>query len=267
MLPFKVYVKNGNELYDMGLVEPGECSVISIINDAKKEFLGDDVTLENPTLKEDAILEVDDDSDEVDGSDVEPDYEYRPSGSVSDSDTSLVDCLDEGHVMVGIPGHCEPDGDKFGWENSSGEKDGPTRMVRYCIDNEWTPNLDGSISLKAGQIFSNAKEVRDVIRRFAIQEGFQFKKLKNDKSRYTVRCLNEDCDWRVHASTMIDRITFIIRSISGSHSLCQRQPMNREANSKWIAAALGALILSNPSIEAAVIKNELRDKFGVQASS
>ncbi|KAI9186396.1 hypothetical protein LWI28_016832 [Acer negundo] len=43
--------------------------------------------------------------------------------------------------------------------------------------------------------------------------------------------------------------------------------MNREANSKWIAAAFGALILSNPSIEATVIKNELRDKFGVQASS
>ncbi|KAK4839467.1 hypothetical protein QYF36_022181 [Acer negundo] len=191
MLPFKVFVKNGNELYDMGLVEPGECSVISIINDAKKEFLGDvfsnvelmfvfeefdrrnnpiihfhisvvplendiglleytpntspqetviqentnpqtlDITLENPTLKEDAILEVDDDSDEVNGSEVEPDYEYRPSGSVSDSDTSLVDSLDEGHVMVGIPGRCEPDGDKFGWENSSGEEDGPTRMVRY----------------------------------------------------------------------------------------------------------------------------------------
>ncbi|KAK4840231.1 hypothetical protein QYF36_003164 [Acer negundo] len=213
MLPFKVYVKNGNELYDMGLVEPRKCSVISIINDAKKEFLGDgiqtwekwelrtvfpwnglehtvfsdvelmfvfeefdrrnnpiihfhisvvplendiglleytlntspqetviqentnpqtlDITLENPTLKEDAILEVDDDSDEVDGSDVEPDYEYRPSGSVSDSDTSLVDSLDEGHVMVGIPGRCEPNGDKFGWENSSGEEDGPTRMVRY----------------------------------------------------------------------------------------------------------------------------------------
>ncbi|KAI9166267.1 hypothetical protein LWI28_029243 [Acer negundo] len=66
---------------------------------------------------------------------------------------------------------------------------------------------------------------------------------------------------------MIDIITFIIRSITGSHSLCQRQPMNREANSKWIDAAFGALILLNPSIEAAVIKNKLRDKFGVQASS
>ncbi|KAK4852629.1 hypothetical protein QYF36_025635 [Acer negundo] len=50
--------------------------------------------------EEDAILEVDDDFDEVDGSDVEPDYEYRPSGLVSDSDTSLVDSLDEGHLWL-----------------------------------------------------------------------------------------------------------------------------------------------------------------------
>ncbi|KAI9170424.1 hypothetical protein LWI28_027729 [Acer negundo] len=145
---------------------------------------------------------MDDDSNEVDGSDVESNYKYQPSGSVSDSDASLVDSLDYRHVMVGIPGRFEPYGDKFGWENSSGEEDGPTRMVRYCIDNEWTPNSDGSISLRAGQFFSNAKE-----------------------------------------------------------------PMNKEANSKWIAVAFGALILLNPSIEAAVIKNELRDKFGVKASS
>ncbi|KAI9181701.1 hypothetical protein LWI28_017649 [Acer negundo] len=59
---------------------------------------------------EDAIPEVDDDSNEVDGSNVESNYEYQPSGSVSDFDASLVDNLDERHVMSGIPGRCEPDG-------------------------------------------------------------------------------------------------------------------------------------------------------------
>ena len=38
MFSFRVYVKNGNKLCNMGLVEPRECIVISIINDAKKEF-------------------------------------------------------------------------------------------------------------------------------------------------------------------------------------------------------------------------------------
>ncbi|KAK1565453.1 hypothetical protein Q3G72_026886 [Acer saccharum] len=205
MLPFRVYVKNGNELCDMGLVESGECSIISIVNDAKKEFLGDvfsddelmfvfeefdrrnnpiiyfhisvvpileytpntnpqeiviqentnpqtvDVTLENPTLEEDAILEADDNSDEVDDSDVEPDYEYQPSGSVSDSDASLVDSLDEGHVMGGIPGHYEPNGDKFGWESSSGEEDGPTRMQKRKRKNAMAPETATSSGANQGQ--------------------------------------------------------------------------------------------------------------------
>ncbi|KAK3206958.1 hypothetical protein Dsin_021004 [Dipteronia sinensis] len=114
----------------------------------------------NPTIEKVIIPEVEDDSDDIDSSNVEPDSEYQPSEL----------------------------------DNSSNEEDGPTRMTRYCIRNEWTPNPDGSISLTAGQIFCNAIEVKDVIRRFAIQEGFQLNKLKNDRSRYTVTCLNEDCD-------------------------------------------------------------------------
>ncbi|TXG48433.1 hypothetical protein EZV62_027727 [Acer yangbiense] len=175
----------------MSLVEPGECTVISIINDANKEFLGEgiqtwekwellivfpynglehtvfsdeelmfafeefdkrntpiihfhiNVTLENPTLEEDEIPEVDDDFKEVDSSDVEPDYKYQPSGSVSDSDASLVDSLDEGHVMGGIPGRCEPDGEKFSWENSSDEEDGPTRMTRFVNGCRPLIDIDG----------------------------------------------------------------------------------------------------------------------------
>ncbi|KAK2645889.1 hypothetical protein Ddye_021084 [Dipteronia dyeriana] len=130
-----------------------------------------DTTPKNPTIEKDAIPEVDDDSDEVDSSDVESDYEYQPSEPVSDSDISLVESLVEGNVMGGIPGRCDPDGDKFCWDNSSDEEDGSTNMTLYCIRNKWTSNPDGFISLRAGQIFSNSKEVKNVIRRFAIQEG------------------------------------------------------------------------------------------------
>ncbi|KAK2646482.1 hypothetical protein Ddye_021677 [Dipteronia dyeriana] len=100
---------------------------------------------QNPTIEEDAIHEVDNGSDEVDRSDVEPDYEYQPLELVSDSNVSLVDSLDEGNVMGGIHGRCDLDGDKFCWDNSFDEEDGPTKMTRYCICNEWTPNLIGSI--------------------------------------------------------------------------------------------------------------------------
>ncbi|KAK2645295.1 hypothetical protein Ddye_020490 [Dipteronia dyeriana] len=161
MFPFRVYVRKGNKLCDMSVLEPGEYSVISIINGVKKEFLAEVPLLgytpntnpqetviqshtnpqttcsapKNPTVEKVTIPEVEDDSDDVDSFDVESDFEYQPSVPVNDSDVSLVHSDSEGQVMGGIPGRCDPDGDKFCWDNSSNEEDSPTRMTRYCIRN------------------------------------------------------------------------------------------------------------------------------------
>ncbi|KAK2643182.1 hypothetical protein Ddye_024945 [Dipteronia dyeriana] len=84
----------------MSVLEPGECSVISIINGAKKEFLAEGIqTLEQWQLcivfpwngLEHTLL-----SDLELISDVESDSEYQPSEPVSDSDISLVHSDSEG---------------------------------------------------------------------------------------------------------------------------------------------------------------------------
>ncbi|KAK3212806.1 hypothetical protein Dsin_017512 [Dipteronia sinensis] len=40
MYEFRVHVKYVDIIVDMDLIEPGDCSVISLINDAKKELSG-----------------------------------------------------------------------------------------------------------------------------------------------------------------------------------------------------------------------------------
>ncbi|KAK2637902.1 hypothetical protein Ddye_025697 [Dipteronia dyeriana] len=49
--------------------------------------------------------------------------------------------------------------------DSSDEDKDPTMVARYCHENQWTPNPNGSIDLKEGQIFGNAKMVKDVVKR------------------------------------------------------------------------------------------------------
>ncbi|KAK0573341.1 hypothetical protein LWI29_006718 [Acer saccharum] len=46
MLPFQVYVNYANKVFDLQILEPGDCSVISIINDVKKEITGHHVKKE-----------------------------------------------------------------------------------------------------------------------------------------------------------------------------------------------------------------------------
>ncbi|KAL5762964.1 hypothetical protein ACOSP7_019228 [Xanthoceras sorbifolium] len=88
-------------------------------------------------------------------------------------------------------GFCDPDGDDIKLQLLSDEGDETIAVAKYCHENQWTPKPNGSIDFKEGQIFGNAKLVRKVVKQYAIQEGFMLTKIKNDRTRYTIKCKNE----------------------------------------------------------------------------
>ncbi|TXG62753.1 hypothetical protein EZV62_009747 [Acer yangbiense] len=340
-----VYV---NETADLDIIEPGDCSVISLINDAKKKLKGDPIepwekwqlaiTLpwngvrhvlttdeqlmccfkefdrcDKPTIEfelilvpndmefpvdllawkegfivedtatepvedianepvEDTSTELDEDaasepvedavSDEFDGSE-DDNYEVVDE-SEDDSDVSLVD---EGGLDFANPDRCDPDGDDSIVILSSDEENGLTRAARYCRDNQWAPNPNGTIAFEDGQIIGNAKMTRAAVKMYAIQEGFTLKKVKNDKCRYTVVCKNDACDWRLHASCLTDGVTFMIKSVRGGHSMCPRVAENKEATSRWVSSVLKSLIQSNPKGKGKFFKNELQERYAVKVGN
>ncbi|KAL5818481.1 hypothetical protein ACOSQ4_022323 [Xanthoceras sorbifolium] len=117
-------------------------------------------------------------------------------------------------------------------------------MAKYYTQHQWAPKSNGSIEMKEGQVFGNAKLTRAA-------------KIKNDSCRYTVTC-----DWRLHALCLPDGVTYIIKSVLSSHSFCQRVVENKEA--RWVASVLQTTIYSNPTIEAKVFRNELQNRFGAK---
>ncbi|TXG60442.1 hypothetical protein EZV62_015015 [Acer yangbiense] len=366
MLPFQIFVKYVNETADLDIIEPGDCSVISVINDAKKKLKGDPIEpwekwqlaitlpwngvrhvlttdeqlmccfekfdrcdkpmiefelilvpndMEFPVdllawkegfigenvpppkenvqhngdeLLEDAVNEVVEDaatepvedtateldedaasepvedavSDEFEWSE-DDNYEVVDE-SEDDSDVSLVD---EGGLDFANPDRCDPDGDDSIVILSSDEENGLTRAARYCRDNQWAPNPNGTIAFEDGQIIGNAKMTRAAVKMYAIQEGFTLKKVKNDKCRYTVVCKNDACDWRLHASCLTDGVTFMIKSVRGGHSMCLRVAENKEATSRWVSSVLKSLIQSNPKGKGKFFKNELQERYAVKVGS
>ncbi|KAL5845362.1 hypothetical protein ACOSQ4_011320 [Xanthoceras sorbifolium] len=140
-------------------------------------------------------------------------------------------------------------------ENTVHARDEAIAIAKYCHENQWTPNLNRSIDFQEGQIFGNAKL------------GFMLTKIKNDRSRYTVKCKNETCDWRFHTSCLPDRLTFMIRSVQGGHSFCLRTTSNKEANSKWVSEVVGIAIMANPTILPKVLKTELQEKYAIKCDS
>lgn len=117
--------------------------------------------------------------------------------------------------------------------------DDPAKALSDKIEGEYFEfehDNDGNqiIMLKEGLIFDNVNHFKDILARYTIQEGINLKKLKNDKVRVTAMCNNNDCSWRIHASTYADGVTFKIKNIKGAHT-CVRNLKSSGATASWIA--------------------------------
>ncbi|KAL0346023.1 UNVERIFIED_CONTAM: hypothetical protein Sradi_4433600 [Sesamum radiatum] len=73
------------------------------------------------------------------------------------------------------------------------------------------------IKLEKGMVFTNVDMFREVLKEYVIREGFQVKRIKNEKSRVTTVFAAEGCSWRVHASPLPDGETFMIKTLEGPY--------------------------------------------------
>ncbi|XP_074378220.1 uncharacterized protein LOC141719744 [Apium graveolens] len=98
-------------------------------------------------------------------------------------------------------------------------------------------------------IFMNKKHFKNTLRDYCIQEGFAITIIKADNGRYTITCLAACCKWRIHASKLVDGITWAIKKIDpATHSCRGLETYNPIYNVKWAAGKLMEDIRVNPDI-------------------
>ncbi|KAH9649506.1 SWIM-type domain-containing protein [Citrus sinensis] len=127
---------------------------------------------------------------------------------------------------------------------------------------EFTPD-GANIVLKIGQLFKTIDEFRNVVKVFAIKDGFRLKRVKNEKSRVTLNCAAPRCTWRIHASPNWNKKHFQIKTYMPEHT-CERNNENYEANSTWIAATYLHLFRSNTQLPIDVLGSELFKNYGIK---
>jgi hypothetical protein len=69
--------------------------------------------------------------------------------------------------------------------------------------------------MEVGTIYPNIAEFKVALCQDAIKHGFQYNIEKADTGRYRVYCsrkATEDCPWRIHASTLDDKVTLQVMS-------------------------------------------------------
>ncbi|KAL5751935.1 hypothetical protein ACOSQ2_022442 [Xanthoceras sorbifolium] len=132
-------------------------------------------------------------------------------------------------------------------EESDSDDDDSYEVDEKTEEDSEAPNPNGSIKLKEGQVFDNAKLTRAAAMGYAIQKGFRLKKIKNNNCRYTIICKNDACEWRLHVSCLPDSVTYMIKSVHGDHSFCRKVAENKKANVRG-RLVLQTSIHSNPTI-------------------
>ncbi|KAK2642067.1 hypothetical protein Ddye_023830 [Dipteronia dyeriana] len=127
---FRVYMKYVDRVVDMDVIEPGECSVISLINDAKKVLSGQyiEIKANNKEDSEEENVCRDAENDGSDKGSVDNEYEVGEE-SKDDSDVSLVN--GNGDKDNGNENNCQLDGDETTVAVSSNEETTLTRIVIF----------------------------------------------------------------------------------------------------------------------------------------
>ncbi|XP_043700195.1 uncharacterized protein LOC122650895 [Telopea speciosissima] len=125
-------------------------------------------------------------------------------------------------------------------------------------------NQEGErISLQVGQIFTNVYAFRAALADYSIQEGFEFMRQKNEKSRVTVICKGDGCMWRCHASPIDEVGTYMIKTYISEHT-CVRVSTNNNATSTWMAKKLEEKLRSDPDLKKETMKQLLKDKWQLE---
>ncbi|TXG63992.1 hypothetical protein EZV62_010986 [Acer yangbiense] len=150
--------------------------------------------------------------------------------------------------------------------SDSDDEGGDSKLATVMKSNPFKKLVEAPIRFAVGQTHDSVYTLRELLTDYAIQEGFNFKKIKNDNNRFTWACLAANCPWRLHASVVGDKTTMQVKTYNNDHTY-HRIYKSQEARSKWIASRFEVLVKNNPSIQCRVISDLLRDQFNVSVNT
>ncbi|XP_057250284.1 uncharacterized protein LOC125496971 [Beta vulgaris subsp. vulgaris] len=142
--------------------------------------------------------------------------------------------------------------------------DGSSVMDNLYKNGKVVGHMDfGSIKLESWMIFSTKDHFLGVFRDFCIQEGFAVRVDKGDSLRYTASCIVEACDWRIHASKLVDGISWAIKTMCGEHKLCRRLEENPMVTCDWLCRHLLGDITANPNIPVESLQKLCMERYRI----
>ena len=122
-------------------------------------------------------------------------------------------------------------------------------------------------TLAIGARYESMADLRLACKHFAVTNFFEFTPIKSDKIRYTIRCKNETCSWRLHASVVGSTSNVVVRTYEDTHK-CFGIVGNGHKNlsASFLAEKIQEKVRVNSSYGGAAIKEDIFLDLGVTIS-
>ncbi|XP_008800158.1 uncharacterized protein LOC103714622 isoform X3 [Phoenix dactylifera] len=116
-----------------------------------------------------------------------------------------------------------------------------------------------------GQEFDNVKDFRAQLCKYAISKGFVYKFIKNESTRVTVKCNEQNCPWRLHASESSYKQKFVIKKMNNVHTCGggNGKDGQRRATRQWLTGILKEKLQETPQCKPKELVRELYEDYGV----
>ncbi|KAH7842080.1 hypothetical protein Vadar_001246 [Vaccinium darrowii] len=122
--------------------------------------------------------------------------------------------------------------------------------------------------LVEGMLFPNVKVFRTFLKEFHLRNGSEYKYLKNEGRRVTVKCkyeVQERCEWRLHASRVGKSTTYQIKKLNGEHT-CPRIYHNKWASAQWLSQKYVDQVNDDPDWKVTTMQSDVRRKWKFDVS-
>ncbi|PWA74873.1 transposase, MuDR [Artemisia annua] len=100
---------------------------------------------------------------------------------------------------------------------------------------------------------------------YALTNEFEYFIEKSEPTRFTARCAQLTCGWRIHAARLQDGVTFKVKKFSDSHT-CIRSNKggNKCATQGWIASVIKDKLKSDGDVSVTKLKKWLMKHYSVE---
>ncbi|KAI8530581.1 hypothetical protein RHMOL_Rhmol11G0070800 [Rhododendron molle] len=132
--------------------------------------------------------------------------------------------------------------------------------TRYLTE-AWANLIEG-----VGQEFpKGVKEFRGVSARYAIENGFMYRLVKNDQLRVTTVCVIERCEWHVHAIVNRTNGVFHIKKCHNQHNCgsTYRTNKHKRVSSSLVADEIAGIVEKKPKTSPVDMLDWFTDKYGL----